>query len=231
MKLSVTDGLVTALSLAGAGESGTGLPLMNYGYQDGNLTTVTKPSGATTTFAYDDRHRVIAWIDSNNSRYDYIHDDCDRVIAEDGEAGHVQITLPYTEPDPEPDHRTTVLTTADGRATRHLFGPGCRLPATIDPLGNTTLFHYGPSGDLQFRTDPLGRTTAFSYDEEDRLVTVARPDGPELRVVRARPAYPRSVTIRTAPGDSRSSTSGETARRSPIPSAVPSATPTTSPVS
>ncbi|MER5829924.1 putative T7SS-secreted protein [Streptomyces sp. NPDC002130] len=190
VKLSVADGLVTALSLAGAGEGGADLPLMSYGYQDGNLTTVTKPSGATTTFVYDDRRRVIAWIDSNGSRYDYVYDDRDRVIAEGGEAGHVQITLTYTEPDPETGHRTTVLTTADGRATRHLIGPGCRVLATMDPLGNTTRFHYGPSGDLQFRTDPLGRTTAFSHDEEGRLVTVTRPDGTELRVVRAQSGLP-----------------------------------------
>ncbi|MEU6916547.1 putative T7SS-secreted protein [Streptomyces olindensis] len=190
VKLSVADGLVTALSLAGAGEGGADLPLMSYGYQDGNLTTVTKPSGATTTFVYDDRRRVIAWIDSNNSRYDYVYDDRDRVVAEGGEAGHVQITLTYTEPDPETGHRTTVLTTADGRATRHLIGLGCRVLATIDPLGNTTRFHYGPSGDLQFRTDPLGRTTAFSYDGEGRLVTVTRPDGTELRVVRAPSGLP-----------------------------------------
>ncbi|MEU0582626.1 hypothetical protein [Streptomyces sp. NPDC006132] len=111
MKLSVTDGLVTALSLAGAAEGGTDLPLMNYGYQDGNLTPVTKPSDTTTTFVYDDR---------------------DRVIAEGGETGHVQITLTYTEPDPETGHRTTTLTTADGHSTRHLFGPGCRRLAVTD---------------------------------------------------------------------------------------------------
>ncbi|GHC93694.1 RHS repeat-associated core domain-containing protein [Streptomyces violaceochromogenes] len=184
VKLSVADGLVTALSLAGAGEGGADLPLMNYGYQDGNLTTVTKPSGATTTFVYDDRHRVIAWIDSNNSRYDYIYDDHDRVIAEGGEAGHVQITLTYTEPDPETGHRTTTLTTAAGHATRHVFGPGCRLLAVTDPLGHTTRFTYDPLGNLLTRTDPLGRTTVYAYDEDGWLVVVTRPDGTGSRIVR-----------------------------------------------
>ncbi|MFF8393543.1 putative T7SS-secreted protein [Streptomyces sp. NPDC016172] len=184
VQLSVADGLVTALSLAGAGEGGADLPLMNYGYQDGNLTTVTKPSGATTTFVYDDRHRVIAWIDSNNSRYDYIYDDRDRVIAEGGEAGHVQITLTYTEPDPETGHRTTTLTTAGGHSTRHLFGPGCRLLAVSDPLGHTTRFTYDTRGNLLTRTDPLGLTTTFSYDEDSRAVSATRPDGSELRTVR-----------------------------------------------
>ncbi|MGC9379065.1 putative T7SS-secreted protein [Streptomyces sp. MH13] len=184
VKLSVADGLITALSLAGAGEGGADLPLMTYGYQGGNLTTVTKPSGATTTFVYDDRRRVIAWIDSNNSRYDYLYDDRDRVIAEGGEAGHVQITLTYTEPDPETGHRTTTLTTAGGHSTRHLFGPGCRLLAVTDPLGHTTRFTYETDGNLLTRTDPLGRTTVYAYDEDGWLVVVTRPDGTGLRIVR-----------------------------------------------
>ncbi|MFI5883466.1 putative T7SS-secreted protein [Streptomyces sp. NPDC051554] len=184
VKLSVADGLVTALSLAGAGEGGADLPLMSYGYQDGNLTTVTKPSGATTTFVYDDRRRVIAWIDSNASRYDYVYDDHDRVVAEGGEAGHVQITLAYTEPDPETGHRTTTLTTAEGHATRYLFGPGCRLLAVTDPLGHTTRFTHDRRGNLLTRTDPLGLTTAFSYDEDGRVVSATRSDGSQLRTVR-----------------------------------------------
>ncbi|MGW4028851.1 putative T7SS-secreted protein [Streptomyces sp. NPDC004838] len=193
MRLSLTDGLVTALSLAGAGEGGTDLPLMSYGYEDGDLTTVTKPSGATTTFVYDDRRRVVAWIDSNESRYDYVYDDRDRVVAEGGEAGHVQITLAYTEPDPETGHRTTTLTTAAGHATRHLFGPGCRLLAVTDPLGHTTRFTYDPRGNLLTRTDPLGLTTAFSYDEDGRVVSAVRPDGSELRTVRGPFGLPTEV--------------------------------------
>lgn len=184
LQMSVTDGLVTALSLAGAGENDADLPLMSYGYEDGNLTAVTKPSGATTTFVYDDRRRVIAWIDSNGSRYDYVYDDRDRVVAEGGEAGHIQITLAYTDPDPETGHHTTTLTTADGHATRHLFGPGCRLLAVTDPLGHTTRFTYDPRGNLLTRTDPLGLTTAFSYDEDGRVISATRPDGSELRTVR-----------------------------------------------
>ncbi|MFI1015528.1 putative T7SS-secreted protein [Streptomyces sp. NPDC020965] len=184
VQLSVADGLITALSLAGAGEGGAELRMLSYGYEDGNLTTVTRPSGATTTFFYDERRRIIAWIDSIGHRYDYVYDDRDRVMAEGGEAGHVQITLAYTDPDPETGHHTTTVTTADGHATHHRFGPGCRLLATTDPLGRTTRFAYDPPGNLMTRTDPLGLTTAFSYDEDHRLISVTRPDGSELRTVR-----------------------------------------------
>uniref|UniRef100_A0AAU2VWQ4 DUF6531 domain-containing protein n=1 Tax=Streptomyces sp. NBC_00008 TaxID=2903610 RepID=A0AAU2VWQ4_9ACTN len=193
VNLSLTDGLVTALSLAGAGEGGADLPLMSYGYRDGVLTTVTKPSGATTTFVHDDRYRVTAWIDSNASRYDYVYDDRDRVVAEGGEAGHVQITLTYTEPDPATGHRTTTLTTADGHTTRHLFGLGCRLLAITDPRGQTTRFTYDPHGNLLTRTDALGRTTAFAYDEDGRLIVTTAPDGGELRTVRGSFGLPVEV--------------------------------------
>ncbi|WP_318218143.1 putative T7SS-secreted protein [Streptomyces sp. SCL15-6] len=181
VRVTCAEGRVTALSLAGAGEGGADLLLMRYGYEDGNLTAVTKPSGATTTFVYDERRRVTAWIDSNGSRYDYAYDDRDRVVAEGGEAGHVQITLAYTDPDPRTGHRTTTLTTADGAVTRHLIGRGCRVLATSDPLGSTRRFTYDARGNLSSRTDPLGRITAYTYDEDGRLTGVTRPDGSQVR--------------------------------------------------
>ncbi|MEU9191273.1 RHS repeat-associated core domain-containing protein, partial [Streptomyces sp. NPDC048484] len=202
VKLSTADGLITALALTGTGGSGGGsgggagadLPLMCYGYQDGDLTTVTKPSGATTTFVYDDRRRVIAWIDSNASRYDYVYDDRDRVVTEGGEAGHVQITLAYTEPDPETGHRTTVLTTPGGHTTRHVIDHHCRVIATTDPLGHTTRSTYDTHGNLLTRTDPLGRTTVYTYDDEGQVVSATRPDGSVLRTVRGPLGLPVEVT-------------------------------------
>ncbi|MET7684036.1 putative T7SS-secreted protein [Streptomyces sp. NPDC005423] len=195
VRLTTAEGRVTALSLAGGGEDGADLPLVRYDYDDetGDLTTVTRPSGAATAFHYDERHRVIAWIDSNNRRYDYVYDDRDRVVAEGGEAGHVQITLTYTEPDPETGHRTTTLTTADGRPTRHLIGPRCRILATTDALGHTTRFRYDASGNLLSRTDPLGATNSFRYDDEGRLIGAVRPDGSELRVLRGPFGLPAEV--------------------------------------
>ncbi|MCG8971126.1 putative T7SS-secreted protein [Streptomyces sp. CL12-4] len=194
VRVTCAEGRVTALSLAGAGEGGADLLLMRYGYEDGNLTAVTKPSGATTTFVYDERRRVTAWIDSNGSRYDYAYDDRDRVVAEGGEAGHVQITLAYTDPDPETGYRTTTLTTADGAVTRHLIDRRCRVIATTDPLGHTTRFGYDAQGHLLSRTDPLGRTTAFAYDDSGRLVRMIRADGSELSLVRGLSGMPTELT-------------------------------------
>ncbi|MBQ1089755.1 putative T7SS-secreted protein [Streptomyces sp. B93] len=193
LRLTTTDGLITAIALTGAGEDGTDLPLMAYGYEDGNLTTVTKPSGATTRFTYDERHRVTSWTDSNNSRYDYAYDDQDRVIAEGGEAGHIQITLTYTDPHPDTGHRTTTLTTPGGHTTHHLIDNHSRVIATTDPLGHTTHFTYDTHGNLLTHTDPLGRTTTHTYDDRGRLLRVARPDGTELRLERGPFGLPTQV--------------------------------------
>ncbi|MFE1810931.1 putative T7SS-secreted protein [Streptomyces sp. NPDC059533] len=193
LKLSVVDGLVTGLSLSGAPNGGADLPLMSYGYEADNLTTVTKPSGAITSFVYDERRRVTAWIDSNGSRYDYTYDERDRVVAEGGEAGHIQIALTYSEPHPETGLHTTTLTTEDGHATHHLFDHRCRLLAVTDPLGNTTRFTHDARGNLLRRTDALGLTTSFCYDDEGRVIRAVRPDGSELRTVRGRFGLPVEV--------------------------------------
>ncbi|MFG2598461.1 putative T7SS-secreted protein [Streptomyces sp. NPDC048462] len=193
LELTSTDEVVTGLALLTptigeealtADGRSVAHPLRAYGYTDGNLTEVTKPSGATLTLEYDHRHRVVAWIDSNNCRYEYKYDDHDRCVAEGGEAGHMQLTLAYGAPEPDTGLRTTTLRTAAGHTTHHLIGEGCRVLATTDPLGHTTRFTYDTRGNPLTRTDPLGRTTAFGYDEKDRLATVIRPDGTELHAVR-----------------------------------------------
>ncbi|MFJ7523739.1 RHS repeat domain-containing protein [Streptomyces griseus] len=76
--LATVEARVTGVSLRD--KDGAALPVRSYGYTEGNLTTVTKPSGATLTFTYDDHRRITAWIDSNRRRYDYAYDDRDRVI-------------------------------------------------------------------------------------------------------------------------------------------------------
>ncbi|MFI6289521.1 putative T7SS-secreted protein [Streptomyces sp. NPDC051018] len=180
LALTVTDGRVSALALAPA-DGGAVLPLMAYGYTDGDLTEVTGPSGGTLTFEYDDRHRVTAWIDSNRRRYDYAYDDRDRVIAEGGEAGHMTLRLSYGEPDPATGLRTTTTTTGEGHVRRFTVDRDCQIVASTDPLGATTRFERDRRGRLLSRTDPLGHRTGFAYDENGRIVRITGPDGRESR--------------------------------------------------
>ncbi|MEV4875508.1 putative T7SS-secreted protein [Streptomyces cyaneofuscatus] len=192
LQLTTAEGLVTGLALLSTTDiweevtacAGAARQLRTYGYTDGNLTTVTKQSGAALIFTYDDRRRVTAWEDSNRSRYNYVYDESDRVIAQGGDAGHFQLTLAYSEPHPSTGHRSTVLTTADGRCTRHLIDRRCRVLATTDPLGNTSQDTFDTAGNRLTHTDALGHLTTFVYDEEGRTVGVQQADGTRLRVTR-----------------------------------------------
>ncbi|MFI1657312.1 putative T7SS-secreted protein [Streptomyces sp. NPDC020472] len=186
------DGRVTRLALRLP--DGTAQDIVRYGYTDGDLTAVVKPSGATLAFVYDDRHRVITWTDSNDSRYDYVYDEKDRVIGEGGGAGHLQLTLAYGLPDQVTGHRTTTLTTADGRVTRHLVDGASRVLAVTDPLGHTTRFTHDRHGNVLTRTDPLGRTTTYTYDTDGRLLTLIRPDGGRVAVRRDARGLPVDFT-------------------------------------
>ncbi|MGR3939476.1 putative T7SS-secreted protein, partial [Streptomyces sp. BRA346] len=81
LKLSTAEGRITALHLAGAAEDGGDQELIRYAYTDGNLTGVTGSSGLPLRFEYDEERRVIAWVDTNDRRYDYAYDNQDRCIA------------------------------------------------------------------------------------------------------------------------------------------------------
>ncbi|MQY16188.1 hypothetical protein SRB5_63840 [Streptomyces sp. RB5] len=171
LRLVTDGGRVTALHLADH-------LVVRYGYDPvGDLATVTKPSGGTTVFTYDDKRRVTRWTDSNGTGYSYTYDTRHRVTAEGGDAGHFQLTLDHGDPDPATGHRVTALTTAAGHTTRHLIDDRCNVLATTDPLGHTTAYTHDPRGRLLTSTDPLGRTTALERDPVGRITAVTRPDG------------------------------------------------------
>ncbi|MGP3922441.1 RHS repeat-associated core domain-containing protein [Streptomyces sp. 8N616] len=178
LKLTAEDGRITALALAHAAEDGSDLVIRRYGYEDGHLTEVHNSSGRPLRFEYDGHARVAAWVDRNDSRYDYAYDDLDRCIAEGGAGGHFQLTIDYDGALAEyPDMRVTTVTTADGHSTRHVVDGAFQVVAEIDPLGNTTRYAYDENHHLVGQTDPLGHTTTLRNDESGRPIRITRADG------------------------------------------------------
>ncbi|MGI5260360.1 RHS repeat-associated core domain-containing protein [Streptomyces angustmyceticus] len=169
---------LSAVHLAGAGQGGSDQLVMSYGHDDaGNLITVTQPSGAVTRFEYDSEHRMIAWVDSNDSRYEYSYDHRHRCTAQSGVDGHLSNRFTYDAVDPATGHRTTTATDSDGHTTRYLINDRLQVVAAIDPLGNTTRTERDAQDRLTAVIDPLGRTTRFTYDTDGRLSSVTHPDG------------------------------------------------------
>jgi RHS repeat-associated protein len=182
LTLTVVDNRVIALDLAGAGEDGSDLAIRQYGYSDGNLTSVINSSGLPMEFTYDERLRVSSWRDRNGSRYAYAYDDQDRCVAQGGEAGYVANAFSYDVIDPAwPGCRITVVTSAAGDTSRYVVDENCLVVAEIDALGGTSRTGYDSRGNLIFSTDQLGQTTTVVNNDLGQPVEVTRPDGSVIR--------------------------------------------------
>ncbi|MGW5090159.1 polymorphic toxin type 28 domain-containing protein [Streptomyces coelicoflavus] len=183
VKVTTEDARVTALSLAGAAEDGSDLVLREYGYTDGNLTSVTGPPQALLRFTYDERLRVTSWQDSVGSRYTYMYDDQDRCTAQGSDTGRVANMFVYDVVDPAwPGCRVTEVTTTEGATSRYVIGGDCLVLAEIDPLGGTVHTEYDARHHLVSVTDQLGRTTRLVNDMWGQPVEVIRPDGSTIRI-------------------------------------------------
>ncbi|MDX3229027.1 putative T7SS-secreted protein [Streptomyces sp. ME19-01-6] len=196
LKLTTSDGRITALHLAGAAPDGSDQELVRYAYTDGNLTEVQKAdvSGPPLRFEYDTERRIIVWIDTNDRRYDYVYDHSDRVIAEGGTEGHISVRIDYGPTDERTGHRVTTVTTPEGHSTRYLVNDRCQVIAVTDAIGNTVRTRRNRYGRALSRTDALGRITSFGYDPAGRLTSVATPDGHQRTAAYSDLGLPVEVT-------------------------------------
>ncbi|MFD7782287.1 putative T7SS-secreted protein [Streptomyces nojiriensis] len=181
LKLTTSEGRVTALHLTGAATDGSDQEILRYGYTDGHLTSVTNSSGLPLSFACDEHGRITSWTDTNGSRFDYVYDDQDRCTYQSGTNGHLESTFTWDDVDPATGLRITTLTSGLGHTERHLINDRSQVVAEIDPAGAVTRFEYDRYNRLLSRTDPLGHVNRFTYDEHGRMAVVERPDGRQAR--------------------------------------------------
>ncbi|MET8579915.1 putative T7SS-secreted protein [Streptomyces collinus] len=164
VRIVVEQGRVTSLSLA------DGTRILDYGYQEGNLTEVVNSSGMPLRFGYDDRARIVSWTDTNGRRFDYAYDEHDRCVGQSGSEGHVNSRFRY-----EPG--TTTVVSGLGHVRRYAVDARRHVVSETDANGATTHFERDRYNRLVSRVDPLGRTTAAEYDGHGRVTSVSRPDG------------------------------------------------------
>ncbi|MGW6949483.1 putative T7SS-secreted protein [Streptomyces xanthophaeus] len=181
LKLTTSEGRVTALRLAGAATDGSDQEILRYGYTDGHLTSVTNSSGRPLSFDCDEHGRITAWTDANASRFDYVYDDQDRCTYQSGANGHLESTFTWDDVDPATGLRITTLTSGLGHTEHHLVNERSQVVAEIDPLGAVTSFEYDRYNRLLSRTDPLGHISRFTHDEHGRMTLLERPDGRQAR--------------------------------------------------
>ncbi|MHB9857556.1 putative T7SS-secreted protein [Streptomyces sp. YIM S03343] len=179
LRVTTTDGRVTALHLTGAAQDGGDKEVLRYGYTEGHLTEVTNSSGNPMRFGYDDLGRITSWTDTNDSRFTYTYDDQDRCTDQSGAAGHLHTIFAYGAEGPDTGEHTTAVTDSLGNTTRYLINRRAQVIAETNALGAVTRYRRDRYNRLLSHTDPLGHTTSFRYDETGNLITVTRPDGRE----------------------------------------------------
>ncbi|MFI9584536.1 putative T7SS-secreted protein [Streptomyces sp. NPDC052236] len=180
LKLTTSEGRVTALHLAGAAADGTDQEILRYGYTNGHLTEVTNSCGRPVRFGCDEHGRITSWTDTNGSHYDYVYDDLDRCVYQTGTNGHVESRFTWDDTDPGTGLRMTSMTDGLGHTKRFVINDRTQVVAEIDALGAVTRFEYDRYHRLLSVTDPLGHTSRTTYDESGRPTRVLRPDGREL---------------------------------------------------
>ncbi|MEU7294015.1 putative T7SS-secreted protein [Streptomyces exfoliatus] len=181
LKLTTSEGRITALHLAGAAADGSDQEILRYGYTDGHLTEVTNSSGRPLRFGCDEHGRITSWTDTNGSRFDYVYDDQDRCTYQSGTNGHLETTFTWDDIDPATGLRVTTLTDGLGHTQRHLINDRAQVVAEIDAVGAVTHFEYDRHNRLLSRTDPLGHVSRSTYDAQGRPTVLERPDGRQAR--------------------------------------------------
>ncbi|MFG3497133.1 putative T7SS-secreted protein [Streptomyces sp. NPDC047928] len=181
LKLTTSEGRVTALHLAGAAADGSDQEILRYGYTNGHLTEVVNSSGRPLRFGCDEHGRITSWTDTNGSRFDYVYDDQDRCTYQSGADGHLESTFTWDDAEPATGLRMTTVTDGLGHTERHLINDRAQVVAEIDALGAVTRFEYDRHNRLLSRTDPLGHVSRSTYDEHGRRTVLERPDGRQAR--------------------------------------------------
>ncbi|MFE3549689.1 DUF6531 domain-containing protein [Streptomyces kronopolitis] len=147
--------------------------VMSYRHDaDGNLTHVANSSGDPLVFAYDDRSRITAWTDRNDSSYRYVYDDDNRVTETVGPDGFLSSRWSY-----DPDGHRTHFTDACGATTVYQLNDLHQVIGETDPLGHTTTSEWDRYDHLLARTDALGHTTRYEYDTAHNPTAVELPGG------------------------------------------------------
>ncbi|WP_405699856.1 DUF6531 domain-containing protein [Streptomyces sp. NBC_01383] len=188
LRLTTTDGRITALHLAGT-------RVMAYGYTGGHLTETVNSSGLPLRFTYDAEGRITSWTDTNSRSYSYAYDDRDRVTAEGGEGGHYTFRFTYEGTDPDFQGLcVTTLTSPEGAVSRYLIDDRHQVVGEIDPNGAVTRTAYDDAGRTIAQTDGLGRTTGFRHDGHGHLTGVLRPDGTEITATLDEHGNPLRIT-------------------------------------
>jgi RHS repeat-associated protein len=171
-------------------DGGPDVPLRRFGFQAGNLATVTDSCGATTSFAYDGAHQMVGWVDSTGARYENVYDHHGRVCSQQGTSGVWSGTFDFVS---TVDGQVTTYTDAYGAQTVYEFDDDLRPRRVMDPQGRVTVTDFNRWRDPLAVTDPSGATTRYGYTDHGDIAQITDALGAVTQFGYAGPNRPNSI--------------------------------------
>jgi RHS repeat-associated protein len=200
--------------------------VVKYGYEGGNLTTVTMPgeAGPRWQFKYDASHRITQVTDGRGGKTINEYDGSNRVISQTDPAGrtltfiyeafHTTITNEATgvvtdewfTSDNEPFSITHGYGTASATTETFAYNEAGQMIRRTDGNGHTTTFDYDEAGNRTSEEDPLGHETKWTYNASHDLTSTTTPGGQTTTIKRDGFGNVESIS-RPAPGEATQITS------------------------
>ncbi|MGW5922137.1 putative T7SS-secreted protein [Nocardia fluminea] len=192
--LDSANGRVAAISVIGEAHGLKTLTrVREFGYEQGDLTTVVNGVGGITRFAYDEHHRMLSWTDSNGSWVANTYDESGRVTAQRGLDGVLNADFEYLELG-DGTGRLTRLTDSRGGVTGYGFDNDLRLRDFRNADGGRRHIDYNTLRKPLAVTEPDGAVTRYGYTETGDVATITRPDGTAIRIEYAYTNRPTTIT-------------------------------------
>jgi RHS repeat-associated protein/uncharacterized repeat protein (TIGR01451 family) len=150
---------------------------IGYGYDGGNLVTVTGLRGYTATLAYTGTNGLLSSvIEPGQSTPSFVNEyDAEGRVTSQWLGGSSQATtFSY-----DPDNRQTTVTDAIGHSQVHNYSLQLPLTDREDSYGNTLHLTYNANNDLTKVTDERGNETQYSYDIKGNVTSIVDALGNE----------------------------------------------------
>ncbi|NED96848.1 RHS repeat-associated core domain-containing protein [Phytoactinopolyspora alkaliphila] len=135
------------------------------------LVETETPLGAVTTYAYDERLRMVRETDPHGRVTEHSYDDDDNRTRTEYANGDVE-EFTYS-----PDGELLTQTSAEGRVTEYTYDSNHRVVTETDDEGGVTTYTYNSDGQVATVTSPEGRTTEYDYDADGNRIEEASPEG------------------------------------------------------
>ncbi|MFF2082373.1 RHS repeat-associated core domain-containing protein [Nocardia sp. NPDC058176] len=195
VRVDTVEDRVTGLSVLATTPTGEQIAtrVRTFGYTAGDLTTVTNGVAATTTYGYDDEHRMLSWRDSRGTEMVNTYDQFGRVVKQAGTDGIMSAAFVY-ETLTEFGRTRTRHTNSVGADTILEFDEDLCLRATINPRGARSATDYNEFRQPVRYVDAYANTTIYLYNPDGDLILVRRPDQKSITIGYAAPARPSTIT-------------------------------------